>query len=227
MRVRCLCAALAMSAMPARAQQHDGQLWLQINANAPIADKLRVTVEQITRFSDRQGGLYQTEVGAILGYRATSHIELGFGYRRVGGHNGARGADEDRIRQHVILTYGRFVGRFRVDERFRDDRDGIGFRVRPLLRYNLPLADKGYALFYSHESFFMPNSTSWGQRRGYERMRNIVGLTFPIGKNVSVDAGYLNQYRFGGNGARAQMEHALSVQMTLNMTKHATPKLDD
>lgn len=221
-------ALLAATPVAAHAQtQEDAQAWWQLNAIVPVADRLRLTAEQIGRVSDRQGGLYQTEVGTLLGYKVADHIEIGFGYRRVGGHNGQRDTDEDRIRQHVVMTFGRFVGRFRVDERFRDDRPGVGIRIRPLMRYNLPLARKGYALFYSHESFFLPNSTRWGQRAGYERMRNIVGLTLPIGRRVSADAGYLNQYRFAQGGSPARMEHALTVQMTVTMAPSSAPKVDD
>lgn len=225
---RALAAAALLAAAPAAAQtEHDTQGWWQLNAAVPLADRLRLTVEQIGRVSDREDGLYQTEVGAILGYRAADGVELGFGYRRVGGHNGAAGADEDRIRQHIVVTAGRFVGRFRVDERFRDDRPGVGIRIRPLARYNLPLRRERTALFVSHESFFLPNSTRWGQRSGYERMRNIVGVTLPITSWASADVGYLNQYRFARDGGRAQMEHALSIQVTLSMASGSAPKLDD
>jgi hypothetical protein len=41
---------------------------------------------------------------------------------------------------------------------------------------------------------FLPSSTAWQQRSGYERMRNSVGLTFRIGR-VAIDIGYLNQFR--------------------------------
>ena len=207
---------LALVARPAAAQQQDVQLWSQVNVNVPLAEGAKLTLEQIARVSDRQDGLYQTEYGALLGLRVAPGIELGLGYRRVGAHNGNNGADEDRLRQQVVGTFGRFVTRFRVDERFNPRGDEIGFRIRPLLRYNLPLRTKGLALFVSHESFYLPNSTSWGQRRGYERMRNIVGASLPIGRAAIVDLGYLNQYR-PGHGARAQMDHALTMQLTINL----------
>ncbi|WP_236697523.1 DUF2490 domain-containing protein [Sphingomonas sp. Leaf357] len=218
---------VSLVALPAQAQQQDAQLWLQLNTNVPVAKKLRVTLEQIARFSDRQRGLFQTEIGALLGYQVADGIELGFGYRRVGAYNGNTAADEDRIRQQVVATFGHFVTRFRVDERFNPGGREIGFRIRPLLRYNRPLAKKGWAVFLSHESFLLPNSTVWGQRSGYERMRNIVGVTLPFGRKVSADVGYLNQYRFARGGAQAQMDHALSLQLTVNISPHTGAKLDD
>jgi hypothetical protein len=219
--------AATLSAVPARAQQEDGQLWLQANTNVPLADKLRITLEQIARFSDRQDGLYQSELGGLLGYRISDNVELGFGYRWVGSHNGNTGADENRIRQQVVATFGPVTTRFRVDERFNPRGSEIGFRIRQLVRYNHKLGKKGVALFVSHESFFLPNTTDWGQRSGYERMRNLVGVALPIGKAVSADVGYLNQYRFGRAGARPQMDHALSLQLTINLRDLVAPNVHD
>ena len=215
------------NAAPAWAQQQDEQLWTQINTNVPLTDDVRVTLEQIARFSDRQDGLYQTEFGALLGLKVRKGIELGFGYRKVGAHNGNTGADEDRIRQQVVGTFGPVTTRFRVDERFNPRGPGVGIRIRPLVRYNYKLRPKGWALFVSHESFYLPNSTGWGQRSGYERMRNIVGVVVPIGSRMSADVGYLNQWRPGRSAARAQMDHALTVQLTVNLRGFVFPHLHD
>ena len=230
MRARtCLLATVPflLAAQPAAAQQQDEQLWLQVNTNVPLADGVRITLEQIARFSDRQDGLYQTEFGGILGVRVAKGIELGFGYRKVGAHNGNTGANEDRLRQHVVWTAGPFTTRLRVDERFNPRGSAVGFRVRPLVRYNHRLGDRGLALFVSHESFILPNSTSWGQRSGYERMRNLAGVTVPFSSAVVADIGYLNQYRFARGGGRAQMDHALSVQLTVNLAGLSHPRADD
>lgn len=222
-----LAAPVLLAASPARAQQEDEQLWLQVNTVVPLADGMRLTLEEIARFSDRQEGLYQTEFGGLLAYRIAKGVDLGFGYRKVGSHNANPAADEDRLRQQVVGTFGRFSTRFRVDERFNPRGSEVGFRIRPLIRFNHPLAGRGLALFVSHESFLLPNSTSWGQRHGYERMRNILGLAFPIGRNVAADVGYLNQYRFARGGARAQMDHALNLQLTINLRADSGPHLHD
>ncbi|AHE51965.1 DUF2490 domain-containing protein [Sphingomonas sanxanigenens] len=210
-------APLVLLAAPALAQQQDEQLWFQANTNVPIAEDVRVTLEQIARTSDRQDGLYQSELGALLGIRLSPTVELGLGYRWVGAHNGNSGADENRIRQQVVATFGPVTTRFRVDERFNPRGSEVGFRIRPLIRYNHRLGAKGLALFASHESFYLPNATGWGQRRGYERMRNIIGFTLPLGRKMSADLGYLNQFRPARGRSRAQMDHALSLQLTLNL----------
>ena len=218
---------LLLVGAPAWAQQHDAQAWEQLNVIVPVAPRLRVTLEEIARTSDRQGGIYTTEFGALLGLRVAKGVELGMGYRHVGFHNRNLAPDENRLRQQVVLSSGHFAGRLRLDERFVPGGGEIGFRVRPLLRYNLPLGATRTALFVSHESFILPNSTRWGQSAGYERMRNIVGLAFPLGKAVTADVGYLNQYRPLRGGALAQMDHALNLQVTVNLGSLGVAGLHD
>jgi hypothetical protein len=211
-------AAALLAPAPAAAQVEDSQLWEQVNLVVPLTPEVRVTLEQIGRWGDRNDGLTQTEFGGLLGYKLSPTVELGIGYRYVGLYS-ASGTlvHENRLRQQVVLTHGRLLGRLRVDERFNPGGSEIGFRVRPLARYNYPLGRRGYALYVSHESFIVPNSTAWGQRSGYERMRNMAGVTLPfIRRKVMLDVGYLNQYRFSLGGARPQMEHALSLQLTIN-----------
>lgn len=218
---------LLLAATPAWAQQQDAQAWEQLNVVVPVAPQWRVTLEEIARISDRQRGIYTTEFGALVGWQVAEGVELGFGYRHVGFHSRNLAPDEERLRQQIVVARGRFAGRLRLDERFSPDGSEIGFRVRPLLRYNQPLGSERLVVFVSHESFFLPNSTAWGQRAGYERMRNIVGLAFPLAKAVTADIGYLNQYRFARGGARAQMDNALNVQVTLNLGKLGVAGLHD
>lgn len=209
-------AATLFAPVSARAQRVDEQLWTQTNARIAVDKATRVTIEGIARFSDRNDGLFHTEIGGIVTHKLSEHVEIGVGYRHVSSHGRATADDEDRLRQHVVLTYGRITSRLRIEQTFHPDGAEIGVRIRPLLRYNHPL--RGDAkLFVSHESFFLPNSTDWGQRAGYDRMRNIVGVSLPLAEDLSTEIGYLNQYRFARNGGRAQMDHILSAQLTLSL----------
>ena len=219
--------ALALLSQPAAAQTQDGQIWFQINTAVPVAKRTRVTLEQIARVSERQDGLYQSEFGVLVSRKLVRGLELGVGYRKVGAHNGSSGTNEDRLRQQLVGSFGPFATRFRIDERFSTEAGGVGIRIRPLIRYNYKLGSPGLALFASHESFYLPNSTRWGQRSGYERMRNIVGVVVPIGKLMTADVGYLNQFRPGRGDARAQMDHALNLQLTINLQGEVFPHLND
>jgi hypothetical protein len=210
---------LLAASMGAHAQQKDEQIWFQANTHVPLDGNTRLTFEQIARFSDRDDGMTQSELGVLVGQRVSKSLELGFGYRHVGFHNRNTAMDEERFRQQVIGTFGPVSTRIRVDERFHPQGKEVGFRIRPLVRYNHKLNDSGWAAFVSHESFYLPNATKWGQRKGYERMRNLIGLVVPVSRKLTADVGYLNQYRFARRATRARMEHALSVQLTLNLAR--------
>ena len=215
------------TATPAMAQQEDLQAWEQLNVVLPVAKGVRITGEQIARTSDRQEGIYTTEYGILAGIHIAEGVELGIGYRHVGFFNANTGADEERLRQQLVFSRGRLAGRLRLDERFNPRGREIGFRLRPLIRSNIPVGRRRLSLFVSHESFILPNTTAWGQRAGYERMRNIAGVTVPIGTAVSADVGYLNQYRLGRGGARPQMDHAVTLQLTVNLDKLGVTLLHD
>ena len=88
-------------------------------------------------------------------------------------------------------------------------------RVRPQLRASLPLNAHKLTLVVSHEGFVNLNGTDWGVRGGYERMRNAVGLSFPLMGQLSGEVHYLNQYRFGRGGARDQMDNVAALGVTL------------
>ncbi|TZG28167.1 DUF2490 domain-containing protein [Sphingomonas montanisoli] len=214
-----LFAPLLLVASPSWARLEDEQLWLQINSTIPVTDRFRMTLEQIGRVGDRQSGLYETEVGILFRYRLSQHVELGGGYRHVNAYNGNRASDEDRFRQHIIGTWGPVMVRFRIDDRINPRGNEIGFRIRPLVRINQKLNDRGLSAFVMHETFYLANDTKWGQRRGFERMRNAVGINLPIVKRVNADVAYLNQYRFARFGAQAQMAHALSIQLNVNLAR--------
>ena len=122
-------ATAVFAATPATAQQEDFQAWEQLNVVLPVATGVRVTGEQIARTSDRQGGIYTTEYGVLVGVQIAKGIELGGGYRRVGFFNGNTGADEDRLRQQIVIARGRWAGRLRLDERESAVRDRDGHAV--------------------------------------------------------------------------------------------------
>lgn len=216
---RALLIPLLLAPLPALAQRTDEQLWLAANASVPVGDKARLTLESIGRFSDRAGGFFHSEFGALGSVTIAKGIEIAAGYRHVEDWDHGRALpNEERLRQIVTFTPGGgFTTRLRLEQRFNSSGGGVGVRVRPQLRFTLPLAGKGPSLFAAHEDFFNLNDTRWGQRSGYERMRNSIGITVPLARRLSTDIGYLNQYRFGRGGARDQMDHAMTLTLSLTL----------
>jgi hypothetical protein len=203
-------------ALPAHAQRTDEQLWLQASGVVPVTTNQSATVESIARFGERAHGLAHTEIGGLYAWQIGG-IEIAIGYRHVEDFDGDRVLpNEERTRQHIIIPLGAgFATRIRLEQRFNSSGPEIGNRVRGQLRFNARLTRGGIGLFATHETFLNFNSTAWGQRSGIERVRHNIGLGVPVGRQLRAEIGYLNQYRFGRAGARDQMDHAMTIGLTL------------
>ncbi|WP_395614618.1 DUF2490 domain-containing protein [Allosphingosinicella sp.] len=213
---------LLLAATPAAAQQTDEQLWLQTNGSVQIGSQEKVTVEGIIRFSNRAQGLSHAEIGGLFTHTLRGGVELSFGYRHVEDwdRNG-RLPSEERLRQMILVPLGKgFAGRLRFEQRFNSSGGEVGFRLRPRLGFDTPVGSHGLHVFATQEHFLNFNTTAWGQRGGYERMRNAVGLSIPLGRNLRGEIGYLNQYRFGRDGRRDQMDHAMTFTLSFNVARH-------
>lgn len=209
--------ALIAAILPgaAHAQDGDSQLWLAANAAAKVGETT-LTIESNGRFSDSAGGFAHAEIGGLASVPAAKGVDIAIGYRHVQDwEHGRAQPNEERLRQMVTVALGGGLsGRLRFEQRFHAEGGAVGLRLRPRLSYSLPLSAGGVALFASHESFVNVNTTGWGQRGGYDRMRHAIGLSIPLSRALKIDPGYLNQYRFGRDGARDRMDHALTL--TLN-----------
>jgi len=207
---------LLLAGTPAWAQQTDDQLWLQASSVMRVGAHEEATVESIARFGDRAKGLAHTEIGGLFAWKL-GKVELAIGYRHVEDFVGDRTLpNEERIRQHVIVSLGAgFATRVRLEQRFNSSGPEIGHRIRGQLRFNTDLIRGRLGLFATHETFLNFNTTGWGQRSGIERVRANIGLGVPIGRQLRGEIGYLNQYRFGRGGARDQMDHAMTIGLTL------------
>jgi len=192
--------------MPAAAATSDSQLWTNFNATVKLADKWRLSEEGTVRFSDNRNGLYEVESNTLLGYRLNKVVTLWAGYT----HNpqyasGDFTVMEHRAREQVTfdgfakIGTGKLNGRLRMEQRWREHLDGTGWRVRPYLKYSLPIAGKT-ALNLSSEPFFNLNTTPFQKRTGLDRVRNLITISTPLTKTLSGEAGYMNQHGFVKGG---------------------------
>ena len=223
MRRHLIVTILLLAPAPALAQQQDEQLWFQTNGSVELGDHEKVTIEAIGRFSDKADGFSHAEAGLLYTRKLSSGVELSFGYRHVADWSqGVTLPNEERLRQMVLVPLGSgFNVRLRAEERFHSSGGEVGFRLRPRLGYEMPLGSGGLKLFATQEHFINVNTTGWGQASGYERMRNAVGVSVPLGGKLRGEVGYLNQYRFGRAGRRDQMDHALTFTLNFNVASLA------
>jgi hypothetical protein len=211
MRARPLLAALLLGpcAFPSPASaRDDAQLWAGGTATADAGGGFRLSQEVVARFSDNRGGLYEIESSTMVGYRLDPRITLWAGYT----HNPLYAAGrftsmEQRAREQLTIDRlplgpGTLGLRVRLEQRWRDGAAGTGWRLRPFVRYSLPLRRGGTtALVFSHESFLDLNRTAFQKVGGVERMRNAVALATPLTKRITAEIGYLNQHGFVPSGA--------------------------
>ena len=195
--------AVAPSAALAKS---DSQLWTNGVVNVKLSDHWRLQEEGTVRFSDHRNGLYEIESNTLLGYRVNKVVTLWAGYT----HNPQYAAGDFTIMEHrareqvtfdgfARLGRGKFNGRLRLEQRWRNHIDGTGWRFRPYLKYSLPIAGKT-ALNLSTEPFFNLSTTPFQRKSGLDRVRNLVTISTPLTKNLTGEAGYMNQHGFVSGG---------------------------
>jgi hypothetical protein len=208
---------------PAQARE-DSQIWGSANVNVKLSDKWRFQQELTTRFSDNRDGLYEVESVTMLGYRIAKDVTLAAGYV----HNPQyAGGDftvmERRAREQVTFDNVARIGasklsaRMRMEQRWREHVDGTGWRMRPYVKFSLPLATGSKtSLVLSSETFVNLNTTPFQKQDGLDRMRNFIGINTPITKSVSAEFGYLNQHGFV-RGGEDTSDHVASVSLSLSL----------
>jgi len=184
----------------------DSQVWATASATLKVADRWRLSEELTTRFSDRRNGLYEIESNTLVGYRLSKVTTLWAGYTHdpqySAGHFTVmeRRAREQATFDNVLkLGPGKLSARMRLEQRWRENVDGTGWRLRPYVKYSFPIRGKT-ALNLSSEPFVNLNTTSFQRTGGLDRVRNLVSVSTPITGRLTGEAGYMNQYGFVRGG---------------------------
>ena len=184
----------------------DSQVWATASATLKVADRWRLSEELTTRFSDRRNGLYEIESNTLVGYRLSKVTTLWAGYTHdpqySAGHFTVmeRRAREQATFDNVLkLGPGKLSARMRLEQRWRENVDGTGWRLRPYVKYSFPIRGKT-ALNLSSEPFVNLNTTSFQRTGGLDRVRNLVSVSTPITGRLTGEAGCMNQHGFVRGG---------------------------
>jgi hypothetical protein len=206
----------------ARAAKSDSQLWTTAGVNVKLSDDWRLSQEVVARFSDNRDGLYELELTTLVGYRLNKVVTLWGGYVHNPQYSGGDfTVMERRAREQVTfdnftkIGSGKLSARIRAEQRWREGADGTGWRLRPYLKYSIPLKGK-IALNLSDETFINLNNTSFQKTDGFDRMRNLISISGPLTKKLNGEAGYMNQYGFVRNGEDT-VDHAAYFALSLNL----------
>lgn len=196
----------ASIAAPAQAATSDSQVWANGSVTAKLSEHWRLQEELTGRFSDNRNGLYEIESNTLIGYRLNKMITIWAGYTHDPQYSGGDfTVMEHRAREQVTfdglarIGTGKLSARVRLEERWREGVDGTGWRLRPYLKYSLPILGKT-AINVSTEPFFNLNTAAFQRQSGLDRVRNLVTVSTPLTKNLTGEAGYMNQHGFVRDG---------------------------
>jgi hypothetical protein len=200
-------ALLTTAAIPAPAlAASDSQLWTNASVTVKLSDKWRLSQEITGRFSDNRNGLYEIESNTLLGYRLNKVVTVWAGYTHDPQYSGGDfTVMEHRAREQVTfdgfarIGQGKLNGRVRFEQRWREGVDGTGWRLRPYLKYSLPIVGKT-ALNLSTEPFFNLNTNTFQRKSGLDRVRNLITISTPVSKTLTLEGGYMNQHGFVSGG---------------------------
>jgi len=215
-----LLATLCGTANPALANE-DTAYWQNLNLTLKVNDEFRVSSETSFRSSDARG-FYQLQETLMVGYKPSKNVTIWAGYVHSPGYNhGDFAFMERRFRQQVnvdnLARIGsvKINGRVRLEQRWRDNTAGTGWRLRPSLRATVPVVGK-VNLVIGNESFFNLNTTSFQNRDGVERMRNSAALSIPRSKSITIEVGYMNQHAFVRAGPD-NVDHVLTTALSVSL----------
>lgn len=202
------------------ATAEDEQVWLNLTAMGPVSGDLIYFAEIQPRFGNGASQLDQTLLRGAVGWKLSPKLSIYQGYAHIIlPSQGGRDVNEERSFQQINWTIGtpwdgELSSRTRLEQRWRSDGDGMGWRLREMLRYEKPLKPGNQAvnaLVYA-EGFAALNSTDWGQRAGFDQLRSFVGAEIKLMGKSTAEVGYLNQL-INQRGGNERMNHVASVTL--------------
>lgn len=217
-RILLLAVAAIFVAAPVQAAVEDTQIWGAANVTVDVSKRVAIVVEGQARFTDDASRLGQSLLRPSIGYRLGPNTMASIGYAYVATNPvGPASSDEHRAWQQIAFRVAgdgkglTLTGRTRVEQRWVEGRDDMGWRFRQQLRATAPLTGKARAVVWS-EAFLSLDDTSWGQRSGLDRWRNSAGVSIPVSKVVTLEPGYINQWVVAPGPDR--IHHIANVSMS-------------
>lgn len=192
---------LGLLCMPsaALATDDDFEFWLNPSVGFDLDENTGMEFETAQRFRDAGNGRPDTYFFRLWVNQALSDsVTLaGAVERRI--NNG--GSDETRVIQQLSTRHGIVRTRLRLEERFVDNADRMGLRLRPRLGIAVPIDEAGRWSFKSDAELFLTlRSNNAGGDTGLTGMRTQIGFGYDISDRVSLSAAYLRDQDFEDGG---------------------------
>lgn len=184
-----LFAAMLAAPTTAAAADDNFELWFNPAIAIDLDDDTGVEIETAQRFRSAANGPDTYFVRLWLAQKLDANFTIsGAVERRVNdGDN-----DETRLLQQLNAKSGILRARLRLEQRFVDDADQTGWRIRPRLGVNVPLGRDGrWAMIADAEPFFTLRPTSNGGQKGLTTLRTQVGVNFAATERLELGLIYL------------------------------------
>lgn len=178
----------------------DEQIWVPMFVQGPVSGRLVTWLEAQPRFTNGGDRLGQLLLRPGLGVQIDPATTAILGYALVDTYPEGR----PRIREHRIWQQLQtriagtpnkavLISRTRLEQRFVEGQDDDAMRLRQFLRGQVWFGNKGLSLVGFTEAFIGLEATPWGQQTGLEQLRTFAGVGIPLSKQLTLEAGYLNQ----------------------------------
>ena len=183
----------------AMAQQDQTWSGVFLSGKPKKESNLLIWFDGHARLRDGAQNLDTTIIRPGIGWRINDKLDLYTGYALITNYRDTGDFKEQRLWQQAnypIITIGdaKITGRTRLEQRFRDNADGTGWRFRQFIRMGKPIKASSFGLVASNETFLNLNSTAWGQKSGYDQNRLFLGASYQFNQKVRLEGGYLHHH---------------------------------
>ncbi|RIV79956.1 DUF2490 domain-containing protein [Pelagerythrobacter aerophilus] len=189
----------ALMASPAMAQNEAFEFWLNPSISTDLDEDTGIELETAQRFRSSEDGRVDTYFTRLwLNQDISENFTLsGAVERRI--NDG--GSDETRLMQQLSGSHGILRTRLRLEQRFIDNADRMGLRLRPRLGVSVPINEQGrWSAKADAELFWTLRGNNIGSDEGITGLRTQVGLSYDVNDNLSVGLVYLRQQDFEDGG---------------------------
>ena len=189
----------ALMASPAMAQNEAFEFWLNPSISTDLDEDTGIELETAQRFRSSEDGRVDTYFTRLwLNQDIFENFTLsGAVERRI--NDG--GSDETRLMQQLSGSHGILRTRLRLEQRFIDNADRMGLRLRPRLGVSVPINEQGrWSAKADAELFWTLRGNNFGSDEGITGLRTQVGLSYDVNDNLSVGLVYLRQQDFEDGG---------------------------
>ena len=199
-------ASATFFASPAMAQDEAFEFWLNPSVGTDLDDDTGIELETAQRFRSSDDGRVDTYFFRFWVKQDISEefTLAGAVEQRIndGGNN------ETRTMQQLSGTHGIIKTRLRLEQRFVDNADRMGLRLRPRVGVEIPLNEGGrWTAGADAELFWNLRGNNISSDEGITGLRTQIGVGYEVSENLALSLTYLRQQDFEDN-APEEIGHA-------------------